>query len=90
MVPEEGPAGLGLGVGRRGRTDSRRGAAGGAGRRRAAATGGQMGAEGRPAGAAREAGARPRARAVAAGAGRRRPGERRCLWSCRLRWNYEK
>lgn len=29
-------------------------------------------------------------RAVAAGAGRRRPGERRCLWSCRLRWNYEK
>lgn len=42
------------------------------------------------AGAAREAGARPRARAVAAGAGRRRPGERWCLWSCRLRWNYEK
>lgn len=41
-------------------------------------------------GMACEAGARPRAHEVAASAGRRRLSERRCLWSCRLRWNYEK
>lgn len=88
-VPGKGRTGLGLGVGAE-RTDRQKGRVAPCEGRTDRGHAGTRRTDGRGAGAAREAGARPRARAVAARAGRRRPGERRCLWSCRLRWNYEK